>query len=721
MLASHTAPATRFLPAALLILAGALGTHSASAQSMPSAFNYRGQLQVSGQPANGAYDFRFRLRDTAGNFYGNEVCLDNVAVSAGEFTVSLDFPSAFGDRSYLLEIRVRDGATGDCSVSTGYTQLAPDQPISPVPQALYAQAAGALLGPLYNSALVGTYSNAISLSNTNNTISGGFQGTFSGDGSSITSLYANNITGGTISDLRLSENVPLKDVDNIFAGNNRFTGVNNFEGFTGIGRTTQITSAERFGIQGTSQFDFDGMYISDVGADARPFYGYKTPNAVAYNWIDDSGVFQFFLSGPGASATPLTMRPTGYVGINRASPSMQFSPLVATETMAITPASNGPAFLDISARGNNEAGLALRAPDSNRHAALTLYQNGILLQLRRPSLPTAYFTFDSGLTIGNANPGGQMLNLWSPATGAGALARFSSFVAFDGSRREFDFGVTLDDGSAGGGNFAIADVTAGRSLATNPNFAIQKGTGNVGIGTSSPTQALDVAGNIRSRGADFILDGRGGGQGNAGNSARALVDGGWAGNAINGGGLILNFNNDFGRVRIDSGLSVGGTLSKAGGSFLIDHPTDPENKVLYHSFVESPDMKNIYDGTITTDDQGYATVIMPEWFSALNRDFRYQLTVIDTPGMGESFVMARIVRKMENNSFTIKTTHPGVEVSWQVTGTRQDAWANANRIPVEADKSPSEKGKLLYPEAYGKPASDGIHSASPRSGPAIVK
>ena len=75
-------------------------------------------------------------------------------------------------------------------------------------------------------------------------------------------------------------------------------------------------------------------------------------------------------------------------------------------------------------------------------------------------------------------------------------------------------------------------------------------------------------------------------------------------------------------------VNVDGNLSKAGGSFKIDHPLDPANKYLYHSFVESPDMMNIYDGNVTTDAHGDAVVELPEWFETLNRDFRYQLTVI---------------------------------------------------------------------------------------------
>ena len=50
----------------------------------------------------------------------------------------------------------------------------------------------------------------------------------------------------------------------------------------------------------------------------------------------------------------------------------------------------------------------------------------------------------------------------------------------------------------------------------------------------------------------------------------------------------------------DGNVDVNGTLTKDAGSFKIDHPLDPANKYLSHSFVESPDMKNIYDGVVVT-------------------------------------------------------------------------------------------------------------------------
>ena len=41
---------------------------------------------------------------------------------------------------------------------------------------------------------------------------------------------------------------------------------------------------------------------------------------------------------------------------------------------------------------------------------------------------------------------------------------------------------------------------------------------------------------------------------------------------------------------------------------------------------------------------------------------------------------------------------------------RRDAWANKNRIPVEADKKEGERGLYLHPDAFGQPAERSIQS-----------
>ena len=150
-------------------------------------------------------------------------------------------------------------------------------------------------------------------------------------------------------------------------------------------------------------------------------------------------------------------------------------------------------------------------------------------------------------------------------------------------------------------------------------------------------------------------------------------------------------------------VSVVGSLSKSSGSFLIDHPQDPANKYLYHSFVESPDMMNVYNGNVTTDSNGEAEISLPDYFMTLNKDYRYQLTSIGQPAQ------VWVMKEISNNKFAIKTDKPNVKISWQVTGIRQDAWANEHRIIPEVEKAAKDKGKYLTPEVFGQPREKGIN------------
>jgi hypothetical protein len=167
--------------------------------------------------------------------------------------------------------------------------------------------------------------------------------------------------------------------------------------------------------------------------------------------------------------------------------------------------------------------------------------------------------------------------------------------------------------------------------------------------------------------------------------------------ALTGSGLAGNF---MGSVAISADLNVSGSKN-----FKIDHPLDPANKYLVHSAVESSERMNIYTGNVSTDGQGEATVQLPDWFAVLNTDFRYQLTVIG------QFAQAIIARKIENNQFTIRTSSPNVEVSWQVTGVRQDAFAKANPLVVEQEKEARLRGFYIHPELYGAPAEKQIEWA----------
>ncbi len=138
-------------------------------------------------------------------------------------------------------------------------------------------------------------------------------------------------------------------------------------------------------------------------------------------------------------------------------------------------------------------------------------------------------------------------------------------------------------------------------------------------------------------------------------------------------------------------MHVAGTLSKTAGAFKIDHPLDPEGRWLLHSFVESPDMMNVYNGTAELDDAGKATVKLPAYFEALNRAFRYQLTALGAPAPN-----LHVSREIDKNAFAIAGGAAGQKVSWQVTGIRQDDYAKAHPIKVETDKGASERGTRQF-------------------------
>jgi len=270
-------------------------------------------------------------------------------------------------------------------------------------------------------------------------------------------------------------------------------------------------------------------------------------------------------------------------------------------------------------------------------------------------------------------------------TVAGSIALFGNAGSSTGSNGVVGYGAT---GVAGNSTIAGSYGTFGSG--STGVWGNSTGTGsNVGVYGSGGTGGTGVFG-------------VGDAWGVLGESSSSSGSGGGFSNSSTGDALFTYNQSGGFAAFFDGDVDVDGNLSKAGGSFKIDHPLDPANKYLYHSFVESPDMMNIYNGNATTDEQGSAVVQLPAWFETLNRDFRYQLTVIG------QFAQAIVASKVSNHQFAIKTDKPNVEVSWQVTGIRQDAWANAHRIPVEVPKAERDRGLYLHPELFGAPAEKNI-------------
>lgn len=228
---------------------------------------------------------------------------------------------------------------------------------------------------------------------------------------------------------------------------------------------------------------------------------------------------------------------------------------------------------------------------------------------------------------------------------------------------------------ANGYYYFTSDVTDAIEGRTNANSC--SGV----IGTSDASGAAGVSGhNHRADGNAYGVAG----WSNAGKAIYGYSETGWAG-------------------YFDGDVYIAGTLVGGKSSIKIDHPLDPENKYLYHSFVESPDMKNVYDGVVELNANGRTTVVLPDYFEALNKDFRYQLTCIG------GYAPVYIAQEVRGNQFEIAGGQPGMRVSWQVTGIRKDAFAEANRVQVEVDKAANERGRYLHPGAYGFGEEHGIN------------
>jgi len=172
-----------------------------------------------------------------------------------------------------------------------------------------------------------------------------------------------------------------------------------------------------------------------------------------------------------------------------------------------------------------------------------------------------------------------------------------------------------------------------------------------------------------------------------------------------GGGFPLFAAGQTGSMFLDSAgnLNVSGAISAGTKDFKIDHPLDPANKYLYHASVESSEMMNIYTGMTVLDLSGSSSVNLPDWFEAVNGDFRYQLTAIGAPAPN-----LHIAREISNNQFMIAGGQPGMKVSWQVTGVRHDAYAKAHPLEVSVEKPEAERGYYIHPELYGLTGEKGL-------------
>jgi len=132
-----------------------------------------------------------------------------------------------------------------------------------------------------------------------------------------------------------------------------------------------------------------------------------------------------------------------------------------------------------------------------------------------------------------------------------------------------------------------------------------------------------------------------------------------------------------GNLRVAADLNVIGTKN-----FRIDHPLQPGEMYLQHAAIESPLPMNRYDGIVETDETGNATVELPDYFTSVNRNYKYHLTVI-----GKEFSNVLIWEEIDKDGkFEIKSEKPHVKICWQVIAERNDDYIKKHPFQTELIK-----------------------------------
>lgn len=681
----------------------------------PQKLNYQGVARnASGQPlASQNMKLRLTVHDltTTGatlyqethsvttNGYGlYNVAVGNGTVVSGTFN-TIDW--ATGDKYLQVEIDPNGGTT---FTDAGATQLLS------VPYALYTKMAdstrGAKIAALADSARAARLTlpyadvaaNSLPLIKLENTADGpAFEGVNSSTTANVTAVRGiiNSTTPGGFS--------------------SAVRGINNGTGGLGIG-VWGSQAGGGWGVYGNSPTGI-GVYGAASGS-GYGVYGNSASGTAVYGISNTGGAAAFVINNNANTSNTMEVYTTGSGKAINVS-SVGGSAIAANSTagkagdFVNNTAANASTVLNSSTTGTGSAFAGTITNTANSSAVATLTSNGTGRGL--------------AITLSSASNSSRAIDVAHSGTGPGVFATAggnaiwgitpnisSAAVMGDNTPGESVVGrsnngiagavVGRNDGAGGYGVRGFVTNSTTASIGVLGQSGISGGIGSAGrfenVNSSNTSDALQVSSN--ASGANGLYANV------VGSSSKAAVYGVSTGTGTNG--IIGEANSGGGAYGIwgkstsgyagyfSGNVYVAGTLGKSAGSFKIDHPADPANKYLIHSFVESPDMMNVYNGNITTDASGNAIVSLPSYFEIENIDFKYQLTVIG------QFAQAIVSKEVSGNKFEIKTDKPNVKVSWQVTGVRNDQYAQKNRIVPEVEKTADEKGYYLNPEVFGQPA-----------------
>jgi hypothetical protein len=684
------------LVSAVLGLVLALAARMAWAQPLTTAFTYQGRLDANGAPATGTYDFRFTLFDapSSGNQLGPILCMDNLTVANGIFTVQLDFGSQFAGLQRYLEIWVRPDTGLDCSTNANFTTLSPRQDIIAAPNAVYSLAAA-------SAGTAATATNATQL----NSQPAAFY------------LNAGNLNAGTVPDARLSSNVGTINTVQTVAATKNFFAPPAFTAASGApftitaatGLVTNLNSDMLNGLHSADYVQINGAQTiggqknfsiapAFTAASGAPFTvasnGLVTNlNADLLDGLNVSSLVQTTGAQTISGSKTFTSNTyiNGFLGLGTTTGIGAANFVLSQNTtsyggMYINTSGAGEPFYGYSQAGNIVSLTYVDGADANKWK---LFHSGG----NRFAVTTA-----GDFGIGTVSPSGRLTVSEEADTSCFLDINSGSTVTQSSNLRFADRGTAFWTVTKN----SLNDLTF-VEVAPNANRLYLAHGGNVGIGSSAstPTAQLDVTTTAPSFEA---IVGYAQGSGSLGiwgdvTAASSTAVYGYAESATGTNYGVV------GRCTSPTGYAVycEGAFSATGTkSFQIDHPLDPENKYLNHYCEEGPEPLNVYRGTVTLDQRGEASIDLPAYFSEINKDPSYTLTAVGSP-MPALYVSREIV----DNRFEISGGAPGGKVCWRVEATRNDRFVRTYGAPVEQDKPAESRGKYLRPALYNQPPEKG--------------
>jgi hypothetical protein len=480
----------------LVIMAPALAVAPAE------VITYQGQLKQDGVPFTGFADLKFTLWDHLTNSVANPPIEDrlNVEVVNGLFNVELDFPASLYSQPRWIGVQVRTPAGS----ANAFETLTPRQPVTGAPYALYALnvlggggGGGGTLDQAYDFGGPGA----------------GRTITADSGAVSITGAGGLSVSGGITSG-------PVKlNLDS-----------NDFD--------VQVSRGPTLLVGDPSNVTVGGKFVTGTPASPVPHWAYLTVGTSVHRITRDSGADLRFTieSAPNAQAVTdqMTLTEDGDLGIGTSVPAARLHVNDSTDiasggTLVLGSTSSANLVFDnneIAARNNGAPASLILSREGGSVGVGVTPSNSIRLHVQVPSTDSDMALYAA--TYGSGRAGlfeshqSNTTHTVSIFKNDGPALRVSGNVLATDAATDAPLSVIGgSDSTPSGGGFAVLGSTTGANVSIDSNEImarnngstatlalnasggnvnlIQGGTGNVGIGTSSPGHRLDVAGRMRVR------------------------------------------------------------------------------------------------------------------------------------------------------------------------------------------------------------------------------